>query len=98
MDKNKKLFWAPRLLAILYILFLSLFALDAFTGEDPLTLRASWKYPVHSGIAFIVFSVLFTLIFRTYENILTFLMISLPMAVIGILLIISHATRSKDPV
>lgn len=36
MDKNKKLFWTPRLLAILYILFLSLFALDvAIRNKDP---------------------------------------------------------------
>ncbi|MFX4261551.1 DUF7670 domain-containing protein [Pelotomaculum propionicicum] len=117
MDKNIKLFWTPRILAILYILFLSLFALDAFTGEGPfyrellgfvfhllpsfillITLAASWKYPVHSGIAFIFFSLLFTLSFNTYENILTLLIISLPITLIGILLIISHIKRSKHPI
>jgi len=34
--KTYKLFWIPRVLAILFILFLSLFALDVFTGEAPL--------------------------------------------------------------
>jgi len=34
--KTYKLFWIPRVLAILFILFLSLFALDVFTGEVPL--------------------------------------------------------------
>jgi len=33
--KTYKLFWIPRVLAILFILFLSLFALDVFTGEVP---------------------------------------------------------------
>lgn len=116
MDKNKKLFWTPRILAIIYILFLSLFALDAFTGEGPfyrellgfvfhllpsfillMALAASWKYPVHSGLAFMVFSLLFTLYFNTYENILTFLTISLPLALIGVLFIISHVKRIKHP-
>lgn len=117
MDKNKKLFWTPRILAIIYISFLSLFALDAFTVEGPfyrellgfvfhllpsfillMALAASWKYPVHSGLAFMVFSLLFTLYFNTYENILTFLTISLPLALIGVLFIISHIKRNKHPV
>lgn len=33
-NMNKLLFWAPRLLAIAFILFLSLFAFDAFEGEN----------------------------------------------------------------
>lgn len=116
MDKNKKLFWTPRILAIIYILFLSLFALDALTGEGPFyrellgfvfhllpsfilltALAASWKYPVHSGLAFMVFSLLFTLFFNTYENILSFLTISLPLALIGVLFIVSDIKRNKHP-
>ena len=33
--KADKLFWIPRMLTIIFILFLSLFALDAFSGEAP---------------------------------------------------------------
>ena len=33
---NKTLFWAPRILTIIFILFLGLFALDAFEGDQSL--------------------------------------------------------------
>ena len=33
---NKLLFWAPRILAIAFILFLGLFALDSFEGDKTL--------------------------------------------------------------
>ena len=33
--KTYKLFWIPRVLAILFILFVSVFAFDAFTSEAP---------------------------------------------------------------
>ena len=33
--KTYKLFWIPRVLAILFILLVSVFAFDAFTGEAP---------------------------------------------------------------
>lgn len=33
--KNYKLFWVPRVLAIIFILFISLFAFDTFSGEAP---------------------------------------------------------------
>jgi hypothetical protein len=33
---NKTLFWTPRILTILFILFLGLFALDAFEGDQSL--------------------------------------------------------------
>jgi hypothetical protein len=34
MEKDK-LFWIPRVLTIIFILFLSLFAFDSFSGESP---------------------------------------------------------------
>lgn len=34
--KNTALYWFPRILGVLYILFLSLFALDAFYGNNSL--------------------------------------------------------------
>ncbi len=33
--KSNKLIWIPRVLSIIFILFLSLFALDAFSAEAP---------------------------------------------------------------
>lgn len=34
--KKNWLFWAPRILGIIFCLFISLFALDAFSGDAPL--------------------------------------------------------------
>ena len=33
--KNSKLIWIPRILTILFILFISIFALDSFEGDAP---------------------------------------------------------------
>ena len=33
--KTSKLLWIPRVLAIMFILFVSLFALDSFPGKEP---------------------------------------------------------------
>ena len=33
--KTNKLLWIPRVLAIMFILFISVFALDAFSGKVP---------------------------------------------------------------
>jgi len=38
---NKKLlFWTPRVISILFILFISLFAFDVFEGSDPWWMKA----------------------------------------------------------
>lgn len=34
--RNKKLYWAPRIVAIVFIGFISLFSLDVFSGEGSL--------------------------------------------------------------
>ncbi|MGE5654857.1 MAG: hypothetical protein ACM3ZQ_11475 [Bacillota bacterium] len=42
-----RLIWLPRALAIMFILFISLFSLDVFDGEAPLLLRLG-GFVVHS--------------------------------------------------
>lgn len=114
--KDVKICWLPRVLAILYILFISLFALDALSGQAPVfekiagfsihlipsfllaaVLIYSWKYPLQGGVIFIFFSVLFTLYFKTYNQLEIFLLISLPPVVIGALFVILNLTHQDNP-
>ncbi len=109
-----KFIWIPRVLSIIFILFLSLFALDMFGGEAPLIekiggflihlipsfvlvfiLIISWKRPLLGGIAFVIMSILFTIRFRTYNHIFTFLAFSVTLAVCGILYIIADKIEKK---
>ncbi len=112
--KGRKLYWIPRVLTIIFILFLSLFALDAFSGNASFLekligfiihllpsfvllaiLATSWKYPVFSGIAFILISIAFTLFFDTYGHLYSFLAVSVPPFVIGALFIVFHVIPAK---
>ena len=43
---NKFLYWTPRILTIIFILFLGLFALDAFEGDQSL-IKKSGAFIVH---------------------------------------------------
>lgn len=43
---NKFLYWTPRILTILFILFLGLFALDAFEGDKSL-IKKSGAFIIH---------------------------------------------------
>ncbi len=102
--RSKYLYWAPRVLAILFIAFLSIFALDVF-GEGygflellialfmhliPAlilvgVLLVAWKREKVGGIIFIIIGFLFTIFFRTYSNLIGFLLISFPVFLIGFL-------------
>ncbi|MFN8206100.1 MAG: hypothetical protein U0T82_01640 [Bacteroidales bacterium] len=98
------LLWTPRILAILFILFISMFAADAFEGDAPLgrkllgflihllptvllliSLVIAWKYPHIGGVLFILAALFFTIWFSTYNVLTTFLLISLPPALIGLI-------------
>ncbi len=59
-------------------------------------LALSWKKPYWSGIVCIILSVVFTVFFRTYASIYTFLAISVTTAVCGILFLYSNALISKS--
>jgi len=104
----------PRILAILYIAFISLFALDVF-GEGHgvfgtmfalfmhlipsfiliVCLVLAWKKPVIGGAIFVVMGIVFTFFFRTYREISVFLMISLPLLVVGALFFIDGMIPKK---
>ena len=106
---NKTLYWAPRVLAIIYIIFLSLFAFDVF-GEGYSFLETivalfmhlipslilvaitflAWKKEKMGGIIFILLGIIFTIFFNTYREIISFLLISLPILIVGILFLINH--------
>ena len=106
---NKILYWTPRILSIIYIIFLSLFAMDVF-GESysfletivalfmhliPSLILAgitflAWKKEKAGGIIFILLGIIFTIFFNTYREIISFLLISLPIFIIGILFLMNH--------
>jgi len=116
---NNLLYWLPRVLMILFILFISLFALDVF-GEDyaapefavALVMHllptiflvvlaiVAWKWEKIGGILIILLGLLFTLFFDTYENLISFLIISVPMFLVGILFLMDyhHNVKPKNPV
>ncbi len=104
-SKSSRFIWLPRALAAAYIIFLALFALDAVEVEKPLlekvlgfvihlipnflliiVLVLSWKRPAINGVIFIVISIVFALFFRRP---VTLIILSLPLALIGILFIIA---------
>jgi len=87
--------YVPRVLAIAYIVFISLFALDS-TGLGFLihmipsflfigaTVYA-WKKPRNGGILFVILGLITIFMFDTIENIFSFLLVTLPLLVIGLM-------------
>lgn len=53
-----------------------------------LLLMASWKRDTVGGIGFIIIGILFTIFFRTYQRLDTFLVISFPLLLAGCLFLI----------
>jgi len=104
--------WIPRIIAIIFIFFVSLFALDVFGEEVGYTetilgliihlvpslvlialLVISWKHEKIGGILFVILGVVFTIFFNTYHDIVTFLMISVPVFLVGILFWVSATKK-----
>ena len=92
---SKLLYWLPRILAICFIVFISLFALDVF--DQPQWFLAlvihlipsfiliavtvlAWKNEMIGGLIFVLFGILL-LFFTRFES----MIISLPIIVIGAL-------------
>ncbi|MFH1404569.1 MAG: hypothetical protein ABIH21_00530 [Patescibacteria group bacterium] len=106
--KNKIIIWAPRIIIIAIIAFMSLLSFDVF-GEGygfPEVLLAlfmhllpqiimlvilvlAWKKPLIGGIVFICLGVFALYFFRAYEEIISFLIISAPLLISGVLFIVS---------
>lgn len=115
MDKkNRVLVWIPRVLAISFILFISIFAFDVFGGKEPLltqllaflthlipsfillaALLVAWKRPVAGGWVFIAAGIGLSLLWGAYRDLMRIFMLILPMAVTGVLFIVS-GSRSKQ--
>ena len=105
--KNKYLYWTPRILGIVFILFISMFAFYVFAEYNfPEVLVAlfmhlipsfvliallvlAWKKELYGGIAFVILSLLFTIFFQTYREMINFLLISFPVLVTGILFLVN---------
>jgi len=113
--KTHKLIWIPRVLAIVFIVFLTLFGLDSFSGDAPfleklggffihsipsmillLILFIFWKKPLIGGSLFILFSIAFTLYFRTFRSLSTFLLLTFPFLVAGILFVALDRIAKKS--
>lgn len=104
VQQNGWLTWTPRLLAMAFIAFLALFALDVF-GEYTtiwetfvalfmhllpkiillLALVIAWRWKLLGGVIFFALGVVSVFFFGTYEHIISFLLVSAPALVIGIL-------------
>lgn len=102
---NKFLYWLPRILAILFIGFISMFALDVF--EEPQWLLAlvmhlipglilalitfvAWKHAYWGGILFIIGGI-FSLFFFNFETMIVFI----PALVIGALFLIEGVLNKR---
>ncbi len=109
LNYKKVITWTPRILAIIYIIFITIFAFNEpvidlpwFINLMPTTifiviLSLTWKKPLSSAIIFLILGFGFTLIFKTYSNWLIFLLVSLPLILIGILFLLEKLfIRKKE--
>lgn len=107
--------WIPRILAIGFILFLALFALDVF-GEytafgDVLValfmhlipnfvllaaLFVAWRWKAAGGIAFLLCGLATILAFNTTRQFMSFLLITVPNFVIGLLFIVDGLSERQE--
>jgi hypothetical protein len=102
---NKILFLTPRILAIIYVVFIGVFSFTSGTGITiakiiPALLIAillifTWKKPVTGGIIFLVLGVLFVLFIEKARTILTFFLVSFPPILIGVLLLLSKVLKRE---
>ncbi len=113
MKYKKLIYWMPRVLGILFALFLSIFALDVFSEYGfPMVLVAlfmhllptlllvgllvfAWKKPFYGGIGFLVLAVGFALFFNREMELIGYLILSLPLLVIGVLFIVGAKVKFK---
>lgn len=92
---DRIMYWLPRVLSIIFILFLSVFALDTpFPGflmhllpslSVVAVLLIAWKRECFGSWLFVMLGGAFMMFFKTYESISMFLMLSMPLFMIGIL-------------
>lgn len=109
------LLWVPRVLAIGFILFLAMFALDVFSEYTALgdilvalfmhlipnfvllvALLVAWRWKVSGGIVFLLCGLATIFAFNTTEHIISFLIITFPIFVIGALFIVDGLTDGRE--
>jgi len=112
---KKFILWAPPVLAILFILFISLFALDAFEAGLPwweqivgflihlvptyiliAFLVTGWYFPLIGGLLFIAGGI-FYLVMARGQDWMSYLFISVPAFLTGVLFIVQKFLQDKDP-
>ena len=54
------------------------------------TLLIAWKRPLYGGFLLLVCALFFTAYFHTYREIFTFMIISVPIIIVGVLFILSY--------
>lgn len=109
MKKEKIFLRIAKILIIIYILFISIFALDMFGEALPwweiligflIHLIPSFiligiliwanKKPLWGGIFFVILSICFTFFFETYQMWQSFVFLTIPVLVIGVLFILGR--------
>ena len=111
--RNKAIYWIPRIIVMIFILFISIFSFDVFSEYTfPMVLLAllmhlipsivlivllivAWKWEKMGGILFILLAIIFTFWFNLYKDIISFLLIGLPVLVVGILFLISSKVNKN---
>lgn len=94
--------YTPRILSILLIFYFLMFSFDetifsiGFLMHNIPTLIilvaaiTAWKKPLIGGILFILIALAATIFFKTYQDIIVFFLISLPLLLIAGLFIADH--------
>ena len=105
--KSKLLVWIPRVITLIFIIFISMFAFDekfisfGFLMHMLPTLLLiglliiAWNWATLGGLILLVFGIISIFFFRTYEDPIVFLIVSFPIFVVGILFILSDQVKGK---
>ena len=112
---NKTIHYFPRVLAILYICFLAIFAMDVFaegqSWQDTIIalgmhlipnflllilLIVSWNNEKIGALTFALVGIAFTVFFKSYTDIIAFLLIPFPVFLISAGFLFEHYTLEKE--
>ena len=110
--KKFLLYWLSRILAFIFLIAISLLALDVFNEESSLwqtmlallihliptyaflaVLWVAWNREFLGGVLFILLGIVFTFFFHTYQGVISFLLLSVPLFLIGILFILQKKPK-----
>jgi hypothetical protein len=94
--KASILYWLPRILIVIYLIFISLFALDELGNTLGFVIHLIpsfivltvaiyiWKNELFGGLLLIILGIIFSIYFR---NIYAFIAVAVPLIVIGLLFV-----------